>query len=84
MSMAQLVTRIDDELAGAMDALVVSGRYESRSEIVRAAVVELLDRLRREDVGHRIVDGYRRHPETDDELADARAASLALIEEEPW
>lgn len=84
MPMAQLVTRIDDELAGAMDALVVEGRYESRSDIVRTAVGELLDRLRREEVGRRILDGYRRVPENERELAEARAASVALVQDEPW
>ena len=84
MAMAQLVTRIDDRLAGAMDALVDEGRYESRSEIVRAAIGELLDRLRREAVGRQILDGYRRIPETERELAEARAATIALVEDEPW
>lgn len=83
-AMAQLVSRVDDELAQAMDALVASGRFESRSEIVRVGVTELLDRVRRGDVGRQILDGYRRIPETDEELTDARVASIALIAEEPW
>jgi hypothetical protein len=42
----------------------------------------LVTRRRRRPIGHAIVDGYRRIPQTDDEWADA--ATRAMIAEEPW
>lgn len=82
--MAQLVTRVDASMVAAMDALVESGRYESRSDVVRTAVEALIDTDRRRKIGEAIVSGYERVPETAEELAEARAISIAMIEEEPW
>lgn len=82
--MAQLVTRIDDELLRALDALVADGAYASRSEIVRVALQEVLDARRRAEVGRQIVDGYRRAPQTEAELGWADEATIRMIAEEPW
>jgi hypothetical protein len=35
-------------------------------------------------VGDAIVAGYRRSPETDDDVASARAAGVRAIAAEPW
>ena len=83
-AMPQLVTRVDASMAAAMDALVESGRYESRSEIVRTAVASLIDADRRRKIGEAIIEGYDRVPLSDEELAEAEAISIAMIEAEPW
>lgn len=83
-AMAQLVTRVDASMAAAIDALVDSGRFESRSDVVRSAVEALLDSDRRRKIGEEIIAGYERVPLTEGELAEARAISIATIEEEPW
>lgn len=82
--MAQLVTRIDDDLAAQLDALVEEGIVQSRSDAVRRALAEMLDRHRRRKIGEAIVEGYRRLPQTEEELAWADAAAVRMIEEEPW
>ncbi len=82
--MIQLVTKVDDELAAAIDDLVSSGRYRSRSDVVRRGLTALVDGERRAAVGARILDGYERVPETPDELAQADAMARAMIAEEPW
>lgn len=82
--MSQLVTRIDEDLARALDALVAEGVVESRSDAVRTALYELIDRHRRRKIGEAIVEGYRRIPETDEELAWAHDLAVRMIEEEPW
>ncbi|HLE99453.1 MAG TPA: ribbon-helix-helix domain-containing protein [Gaiellaceae bacterium] len=82
--MTQLVTRIDDELAAELDALVAEGVVESRSDGVRKALAEMLDRHRRRKIGEAIVEGYRRIPETEEELAWAHDLAVRMIEEEPW
>ena len=82
--MSQLVTRIDDDLARDIDVLVAEGVVASRSEAVRQALRELIDRHRRRKIGDSIVEGYLRQPQTDEELAWTDEAARRMIEEEPW
>ena len=82
--MSQLVTRIDDDLARDIDVLVADGVVASRSEAVRQALRELIDRHRRRKIGDSIVEGYLRQPQTDEELAWTDEAARRMIEEEPW
>lgn len=80
----QLVTRVPDDVAEALDALVRTGSFASRSEAVRAGLDALIDREHRARVGREISDGYRRTPQTDDESGWSDAASAAMIADEPW
>lgn len=80
----QLVTRIDEDLARALDALVAEGVVESRSDAVRTALRELVDQHRRRKIGEAIVEGYRRHPQTAEEIGWADELTVRMIEEEPW
>jgi Arc/MetJ-type ribon-helix-helix transcriptional regulator len=82
--MAQLVTRIDDELVAAVDELVASGAVASRSDAVRAGLRALVDRRRREAAAQATVDAYRRQPQTDEEVEGIAAETAAMIAEEPW
>jgi Arc/MetJ-type ribon-helix-helix transcriptional regulator len=82
--MAQVVTRLDDKLVADLDGLVADGFVASRSEGVRMGLQKLVEEHRRRQIGAEIVAGYTRHPETDEELAQAEQATRALIEEEPW
>ncbi|MGI8983146.1 MAG: ribbon-helix-helix domain-containing protein [Acidimicrobiales bacterium] len=82
--MTQFVTRVDEELARQVDALVASGTVGSRSEAVRLGLVRLLDEHRRRLVGDQIAQGYTRQPQTEEELAGLDDATRALIAEEPW
>jgi Arc/MetJ-type ribon-helix-helix transcriptional regulator len=82
--MAQLVTRVEDELAAAVDGLVADGVVASRSEAVRLALQRLVDRHRRDQIGSRIVEGYQRQPQTEAEVGWADTASVQMINDEPW
>ncbi len=79
----QMVIRVDDELADAVDALVDEGIVASRSEAVRLGLRRLVDRHRRDQVGASIVEGYRRTPQSG---ADGRGdrSTVEMIAEEPW
>ncbi|MGH9224916.1 MAG: ribbon-helix-helix domain-containing protein [Acidimicrobiales bacterium] len=82
--MTQFVTRVDDDLARAVDGLVASGVVGSRSEAVRVGLTTLVDRNRRRLVGNQIALGYKTTPQTDDELAGLDEMTRALIAGEPW
>ena len=80
----QLVTRVPDSIAEAVDHLVELGVFSSRSDAVRAGLEAVVDRERRDAIGRAIVEGYRRIPQDADDLAWPDAASSAMIAEEPW
>ncbi len=80
----QLAIRIAEELAEGLDELVREGRFATRTEAVRAAIGELIERERREAIGAAIVVGYERHPETAEELQIADGNLRRLIAEDPW
>jgi Arc/MetJ-type ribon-helix-helix transcriptional regulator len=80
----QLVTRVHESLVERVDALVAAGVLESRSEAVRLGLERLADQLERRRVGERIVEGYTRLPQTDEELDRLDAATERMIAEEPW
>lgn len=63
----QIALRISDELAGQLDASVADG-FESRSEALRVAIEEFVDRRESARLDKEIVEGYRRIPvvETDE------------------
>ncbi|MFI5038839.1 MAG: ribbon-helix-helix domain-containing protein [Solirubrobacterales bacterium] len=82
--MAQLVTRVDDQLAGEVDQLVADGVVRSRSEAVRLGLERLTDAYRRQQIGAQIVDAYGLAPQTEQELSGIDEATRALIDEEPW
>jgi Arc/MetJ-type ribon-helix-helix transcriptional regulator len=82
--MAQLVTRVDDDLAAAIDQLVADGVVPSRSAAVRLGLERLVDRNRRDEIGARIAKGYRSLPQTEPEIGWADDSSIRMIAEEPW
>ena len=82
--MTQLVTRVDDELVEAIDRLIAAGVVANRSDAVRIGLERLIDVHRREQTGQAITDGYRRVPQSDDDVAAAAQATLQMISDEPW
>ena len=82
--MAQVVTRLNDRLTAELDGLVADGVVSNRSEAVRLGLERLVEEHRRLSIGAEIVEAYRRHPQTDEELAGLDQATRAFVEEEPW
>ena len=82
--MAQLVTRVDDKLHLAVDALASEGAVPTRSEAVRLGLEALVERHRRQQTGRALVEGYTLQPQTEDELGGLDEATRALAQEEPW
>ena len=82
--MAQLVTRIDDDLATSIDQLIAEGLAESRSDAVRKGLRALIEQTRRRRTAEATVAGYTHHPQADDEVAWADRATVQMIADEPW
>ncbi|MGH3065362.1 MAG: ribbon-helix-helix domain-containing protein [Gaiellaceae bacterium] len=83
--MSQMITvRMSPDRVASIDALVASGTYATRADVVRAAVDELLRLEEERAIDRAIVDGYTRIPQTAEELAWAEASARRSIAEEPW
>lgn len=81
--MAQMVARLDDELAAAVDELVASGAVSSRSDAIRIGLERLVDEHRRRVIGALIVAGYTEHPQVEGEVW-ADESTIRMIADEPW
>jgi Arc/MetJ-type ribon-helix-helix transcriptional regulator len=81
---SQLVTRIDDDLARAVDALVAEGVVESRSDAVRQGLRALVDGHRRRRNAEADIAAYTAMPQGEEELWGVDEATRRMIEEEPW
>jgi Arc/MetJ-type ribon-helix-helix transcriptional regulator len=79
----QIAVRLPDDVAASLEELVETGRFETKAEAVRAALEALVESERRRAIGARIVEGYLRIPQTDDEVAAATEAAVRSIDEEP-
>lgn len=84
IAMAQLVTRVDDDVAAAVDELVAAGVVASRSEAVRVGLGHLIDGHKRAQTGARIAEGYRCRPQAAAEVGWADESSVRMISQEPW
>ncbi len=82
--MAQLVVRLPDEVAASLDELVATGVVASRSGAVREGLGLLLDAHRRTTTGEKIVAGYLKTPQSDEDGAWADEQTRAMIVDEPW
>jgi Arc/MetJ-type ribon-helix-helix transcriptional regulator len=80
----QIAIRIPDALAEQLESLVTEGRFETKADAVRSALEALVDAERRADVGRQIVEGYRKVPQEDGDVAAAAEAAVRSIDEEPW
>ncbi len=82
--MVQFVTRVEDDLAHAVDRLVEEGVVASRSAAVRVGLEDLIERHRRRRIGRSIVNGYTTRPQAQNEVGWADEATRRMIADESW
>lgn len=82
--MAQIITRVDEDLLAEVDRLVEEGAVESRSDAVRRALHDLIERRRRAAIGRAVVEGYERVPQQVADIGWSDEATARMIAEEPW
>ncbi len=80
----QLIARVDDELLLGVDSLINLGVASNRSEIVRIALTELIDRTHQAEVERRMIAAYQAQPQPRAEIDRAHQAALRMIAAEPW
>jgi metal-responsive CopG/Arc/MetJ family transcriptional regulator len=80
----QLAVRLPDELLRDLDWVVLRLDYDSRADAMRDALVRLIEQERRRQIGEQIAEGYRRMPQTEDELADIPFQSWDLDGDDDW
>jgi len=68
MGTTQVAVRLDDELLESLDWLVVRCDYENRADAIRAALEEHTRREKSREIGEQIAEGYRRIPQTQEEI----------------
>lgn len=80
----QVAAKLPNDLVEAVDDLVEHGTFANRSQAIRQGLETLLATQRREALEETYRRAYARHPETEEELAEASRLAIASIEEEPW
>ncbi|HEY7345521.1 MAG TPA: hypothetical protein VH620_08155 [Gaiella sp.] len=74
---------MSEDRVRAIDELVAAGR-PSRAAVIVEAIDRLVAEVERERIDRAIAEGYRRVPETDEELEWAEWSTIESIREEPW
>jgi Arc/MetJ-type ribon-helix-helix transcriptional regulator len=79
----QIAVRIPHQLLAEVDRLVSAGDYDSRTDVVKAALERLMAEARERDLDAAIVAGYQRVPDAEaDPWVDA--STRAVVADEPW
>jgi Arc/MetJ-type ribon-helix-helix transcriptional regulator len=82
--MTQIAVKLPDGLVRELDALVAQGLFANRSSAVRRAIEMIVSGQYRAALEEVYSDGYRRVPESESELAEARRLATLAINDEPW
>lgn len=80
----QIAVKLPDETLAAVDRLVEQGAYQSRSHAVRAGLESIVVAARAEQIDAAFRDGFRRTPDTDEEMAQVTRSAVDAVREEPW
>jgi len=67
-----------------IDRLVDHGVAASRSAVIRRGVHDLVDSVRRAQIGEAMTASYSETPQTDDDNELAMANAIAMTEAESW
>jgi prevent-host-death family protein len=82
--LASTMAAVRAESDAVLERLVEARVYPSVDAAVAADVEDLARTVRARLTGDAIVAGYRRRPQTDDDVTVARLAGMRAIAAEPW
>jgi metal-responsive CopG/Arc/MetJ family transcriptional regulator len=83
MSRTQTIVQLNEALLARLDERAAR-ESRSRSALIRTAIERYLEDELAAEVDRRIVEGYRRIPQTAAEDEWAEAGARNAVEEEPW
>lgn len=83
MARTQTLVQLTDDLLAVLDERAARER-RSRSTLIREALEHYLRDERKAEIDRRILEGYRRLPQTPDEDLWAETAAREAIRAEPW
>jgi Arc/MetJ-type ribon-helix-helix transcriptional regulator len=83
--MSKMITvRMPEDSVARIDELVRAESYESRASFIVDAINRLVEELEERQIDRKIVEGYTRFPQTEEERRWAEESALRSIAEEPW
>lgn len=83
--MSKMITvRMPDERVARIDELVEAESFESRTSFIVEAINRLVEDLEEREIDRKIVEGYTRFPQTEEEQRWAEESARRSIAEEPW
>jgi Arc/MetJ-type ribon-helix-helix transcriptional regulator len=80
----QIAVKLPEDLLEAVDRLVETQRFASRSEIVRAGLQRMIADDAAATLDRAFVDGFTQHPDSDADLRRATTLAIESIDDEPW
>jgi metal-responsive CopG/Arc/MetJ family transcriptional regulator len=83
MARTQTLVQLTDDLLRLLDERAARER-RSRSTLIREAIEQYLHDEREAELVRQHIEGYRRIPQTEEELRWADASAREMIREEPW
>ncbi|HEX6419147.1 MAG TPA: hypothetical protein VFZ77_11655 [Acidimicrobiales bacterium] len=80
----QIAVKLPDRLVTEIDRLVADGSFASRSDAVRHGIESLVRSAERHRIDRAFAEGFRRHPDTEADVAEATRLAVEAINDEPW
>lgn len=80
----QIAVKLPDDLLAAVDRLVDSHRFASRSEIVRAGLQRVIADDASTTIDRAFERGIAQHPDSDGDVRRATSLAIESIDDEPW
>ena len=81
MTQRPLAVRLPEETINGLDRLVAEGWYVTRSAGIKDALDKLLEAVERQRIDQALIEGYKRFPETKDELEWAEHSAREMFDE---
>lgn len=76
-----MAIRLEERVVHDIDVLIIDGEALNRTEFIRQAIVEALDRARERRIDREIIAAFERVPETETELDDLKRSSQQWIDD---
>ena len=84
MATTQVAVRLENALIDDLDWLIGRRDYENRADAIRAAIAHVVRVEREREIDERIIDGYTRIPQTEQELEWSAGRGTPGLSDDDW